>query len=183
MKSTALILFLLATCAVAPACSLGHPLTGIYPQSLPEDDSALNLLGLLGLAAGTNPGDTAAFDCAASTLNFQASTVPASPWPGGAHGNGLFVSIIGSGVDAITSPDGINWTVRTVPAGLYESVDFANDRFLAGTTGGAMISSTDGISWTSNTTASAEVWRDVVYHEGRFVIMGINASMYADCAP
>ena len=50
-----------------------------------------------------------------------------STWSKIAYGQGLFVAIANGGVVAATSPDGINWTARTLPSSAsWVSVQFGN---------------------------------------------------------
>jgi outer membrane protein OmpA-like peptidoglycan-associated protein len=74
----------------------------------------------------------------------------------------------------MTSPNGINWTLRNVPAANYwESVTFANGLFVAvsssGTNNRAM-TSPDGITWTSRTAAVGG--NEITYGGGQFVAVG-----------
>ena len=69
------------------------------------------------------------------------------------YGAGLFVAVgyNGSNNSVATSPDGINWTLRTTPGSGWRSVVYGNGVFVAvGDNGTSRImTSTDGISWTS----------------------------------
>jgi len=51
------------------------------------------------------------FVSADTSLSWTAQTPPSGNWTSVTYGNGLFVAV-GTGV--MTSPDGINWTARTV---------------------------------------------------------------------
>jgi len=90
-----------------------------------------------------------------------------------AFGNGLFVALVdGNASQVYTSPDGINWTPRTVPSGWWTDVIYASGQFVAtarnyGT--GEVMTSPDGITWTSRTAPGDESWMGLTYGNGRYV--------------
>ena len=66
-----------------------------------------------------------------------------------AYGNGLYV-IVGYGGLMLTSPDGTNWTNRTLTTGqAMMGITYANGEFVAITNDAHSLVSTDGINWTS----------------------------------
>jgi hypothetical protein len=76
----------------------------------------------------------------------------------------------------MTSPDGINWTIRTSGANnSWESVIFGNGKFVAVSsdgTGNRIMTSTDGITWsicTGCSTGFDNQWQGVTYGNGLFV--------------
>ena len=91
-----------------------------------------------------------------------ASTLPASiQWKSVAYGNGKFVAV---GTDTvITSTNGTDWQVGTIPAGAWQSIAYGNGRFVvvsaAGTTA---LYSINGTSWASVSIPAGE-YRSVVY--------------------
>ncbi len=61
-----------------------------------------------------------------------------------------FASFVAIGTNiAASSPDGITWTNRTIPAGTYTSVIWAGDRFVAVAASRKTAYSLDGINWTA----------------------------------
>ena len=87
-------------------------------------------------------------------------------------GNGIFVSVTpGVSTNSImTSPDGINWTLRTNPNCDWRSIAFGNGIFVVTGLNGtqAIMTSTDGINWTyRNAVVSALM--SVTYGNGLFV--------------
>jgi uncharacterized delta-60 repeat protein len=108
-----------------------------------------------------------------------------SPWfdvvYGGATGEEQFVAV-GNGTTPsriMTSPDGLNWTVRqdSAPASLWQwrSVTYGAGLFVAvGDFGGSgdqrIITSPDGITWSNATSVpSTQGWQGVAYGGGKFV--------------
>ena len=94
-----------------------------------------------------------------------------------AYGNGLFVTH-GVNDSYYTSPDGINWTVRTnYPvngAGLWASITFGNGIFVVvrGLLGGftiQVLTSSDGINWTLRNSSIENNWTSVTFGNGLFV--------------
>jgi hypothetical protein len=78
--------------------------------------------------------------------------------------NSLFVAV---GTNScFTSPDGITWTSRTIPTGIYSDVIYANGLYVA--YGNSIIStSPDGVTWTSRFTATGV--NQVIYGNSLFV--------------
>ena len=105
-------------------------------------------------------------------------------WRGIAYGNGLFVVVSGtdgSNNSVMTSPNGINWTLRTTPnpGASWRSITFGtptsnpNGLFVAvadGGTGNRVMTSSDGITWTSVAASNnTNVWVSIAYGSGYFV--------------
>jgi hypothetical protein len=93
-----------------------------------------------------------------------------------AYGRGLFVAIGQTGTDLSTSPDGVTWTARTLPASVtWTSVVWGNNKFVAvasNSNDGAY--SLDGATWTTMTMGSpdgstAGGYRKVRYGQGLFM--------------
>jgi hypothetical protein len=74
---------------------------------------------------------------------------------------------VGPGV-AATSPDGITWTRRTLPAGNWRDITYGNGVFVAVGDGGSA-TSPDGITWTPRILPANAVWLGVTYGNGVFV--------------
>lgn len=94
-------------------------------------------------------------------------------WQSVAYGNGLFVAVARDGGTqrVMTSPDGIEWTLRTTPERAWNYVAYGNGTFVAvasfsGTSN--YMSSPDGINWTQQTGPNINV-NSVVYGNGLFV--------------
>ena len=95
-----------------------------------------------------------------------------------AFGNGLFVAVGYATVGVTptsfirTSPDGINWTVRTPSEAMwFQAISFGNGLFVAVARFGTnrIMTSPDGITWTSRTTAISPTFTGVAYGNGIWV--------------
>jgi hypothetical protein len=99
------------------------------------------------------------------------------------YANGLFVAVgrdeVGNGV-VMTSPDGVNWTRRSVETrNSLSAVAYGGGTFVAVTDQGNIFTSTspDGANWTRRYPGGEGLYslrylRDVVYANGRFVAVG-----------
>lgn len=94
------------------------------------------------------------------------------------YGNGLFVAVGTNSAGTVgvcfTSPDGIEWTQRTIPNALYTAIVFGNGLFIAlGANTTVAATSPDGITWTS-ITVPIGLWEDAVYspEESLYVAVG-----------
>lgn len=101
-----------------------------------------------------------------------------SSWAGIAYGNGLFATVAygdGTNNSVATSPDGINWTLRTTPSPttVWYRITYGNGTFVAVGDAGSpnrIMTSPDGITWTGRTSANdANNWVNVAYGAGVFV--------------
>lgn len=142
--------------------------------------------------------DTASNIAATSSdgITWTKRTLPfVANWNGIAYGatSALFVAVcsditttggtqIGSRFCA-TSPDGITWTRRAMPANQSWNAVASNgtsfvavggDATNAATTAAA--SSTDGITWVAATMATSLIWKAVAYGGGRYVAVGGTAA-------
>jgi len=71
-----------------------------------------------------------------------------------------------------TSPDGINWTARTIPAASYLSSAYGNGMFVALSTTTVAASSPDGINWTQRSLPlGSSVWNSVTYGNAIFLVL------------
>jgi hypothetical protein len=79
----------------------------------------------------------------------------------------------------MTSPDGINWTIRTTPSTTYtwQAITFGNGLFVAVAQSGYVMTSPDGITWTIRSSAASNSWVSVVYGNGLFVAVAGGAVM------
>ena len=162
------------------ACSIGHPLTGILPPPLPEDDTDLALLALLGFPtarAATDGGTTSPFNCAGAPLNFQSVSGVTGSWKAVSSGNGRFVAVESTGNDTLASTDGISWSgVAPIAGDEWSAFAFGNGRYVgvasALNTGcDAIMHSANGVSWTGVPGSIVES-NDVIFGDGRFVAVG-----------
>ena len=102
-----------------------------------------------------------------------------------AYGNGMFVAGGESNVFLVTSPDGMNWTVkRTASAGqkIY-AVGFLRDRFVAVGQVGAnespsVLTSTNGVDWDTVPRPTSATLRAVAWG-GQFTAVGDSATIIA----
>ena len=104
------------------------------------------------------------------TWTSRTSAADAS-WHSVTYGNGLFVAVSsGVGGKVMTSPDGINWTLRTSndAANGWKGVTYGNGLFVAVTSGGNVATSPDGVNWTLRTPPYI-YWYGVTYGNGLFV--------------
>lgn len=95
---------------------------------------------------------------------------------------GLFVAMGTNGTSgqrAMTSYDGINWTLQTTPAAgdlTWEGVTYGNGLFVAVASNGndRVMTSPDGVNWTVRDTGGGDAigWREICYGNGVFVAVG-----------
>ncbi|MTD33927.1 phage tail protein [Paludibacterium denitrificans] len=145
------------------------------PDWLPCDGSAYlqssypALYGKLGTIPTSNLGD------------LVPQILPTSNWMAVAFGNGMFVALAaGSGLYSYSSPDGINWTKRSMGAtASWDSVAYGNGVFVAVANGTAtMATSSDGMTWTTHTMPNS-YWKAVAFGNGVFVALANNTSIAA----
>ena len=95
-----------------------------------------------------------------------------------AFGNGLFVAVGYADVAGVptsfirSSPDGINWTVRTPSEAMwFQAISYGNGLFVAVARFGTnrIMTSPDGITWTSRTTSVNPQFSGVAYGNGIWV--------------
>ncbi len=80
----------------------------------------------------------------------------------------------GSGGLVLTSPNGVDWTLRPTPTTVRQllAVTYGNGRWVAGGNGGRIATSTDAITWTNTTTGTGVNLRGVAFGGGQFVAVG-----------
>ncbi len=85
----------------------------------------------------------------------------------------MAVASSGTGDRVMTSPDGINWTLRTSATDSgWQSVTYGNGLFVAAAESGAgsrIMTSPDGINWTLRNSVTNSNWGSVTYGNGLFV--------------
>ena len=96
-----------------------------------------------------------------------------------AFGNGLFVHGGGPLIGAIiqTSPDGINWTIRSTLDYNWYGMTFGNGVFVAVAADGKIALSSDGITWTLTTVQVGAAWHGVAFGENIFVAVAQDTSV------
>jgi hypothetical protein len=115
-----------------------------------------------------DPGFQASADGLAWTVTSRFSSADDVAWDGS-----LMVAVGGPWND--TSPDGLTWTMRTLPAGSSNTpsaVSHSPAGWVAVGEGGVAFSSADGFTWTSRTSGSASALTDVVWTGSQFLAVG-----------
>lgn len=87
--------------------------------------------------------------------------------------NNQFVSV-GDGLEIMTSPDGVNWTLQTVDVGIGEtdlgrgllSVRYLNSLYVVGGKDKTILTSPDGVTWTKRDFAEDNSWFFDSWHDG-----------------
>jgi hypothetical protein len=77
-----------------------------------------------------------------------------------AYGAGLYV--LGGSTGIWSSSNGISWTQRLSGTSVIRTVNYANNKFIAGGLDGVMFSSTDGITWTNLGTVASLTTQDFI---------------------
>lgn len=92
-------------------------------------------------------------------------------YPDMVFGNGLFVALDTNSGTALTSPDGVTWTVRALPVSAnFAAVEYGtNFVAVATSTSSTALTSPDGITWTARTLPSTESWTNVKYSNGVYL--------------
>jgi hypothetical protein len=93
------------------------------------------------------------------------------------YANGLYVMVGYQNGRVMTSPDGINWTVRVSPSGSPWGIAYGNGKFVV-VGNNVLLTSTDGINWASHT-APAFLYK-VIYANGMFVAVGAMTATSVD---
>ena len=80
---------------------------------------------------------------------------------------------------AATSPDGVTWTQRTLPASdNWQSVTYGNNTFVAVATDSTRAAtSPNGITWTQRVLPVSAYWRSVTYGNNTFVAVASNSTI------
>lgn len=105
-----------------------------------------------------------------------------------AYGAGLFVCLSNSSSGtgspyAMTSPDGVTWTARTVPTEQWRNLKWSGTEFVAvcNPPGGTnyVYTSPDGLTWTKRTVATTEVRQGLAYGNGTWVVAEQSNTLYS----
>ncbi|AFM11771.1 Ig-like domain-containing protein [Turneriella parva] len=107
-------------------------------------------------------------------INWTYHTLPENnAWRKIVYAEGLFVAISNAGTTrVITSPDGENWTGRTVPNQSWYNLSYGDGLFVAiALSTNLTMRSTNGIDWTLNTALlpGSGSWNSVAFGNGTFV--------------
>jgi hypothetical protein len=160
--------------SVASGITEGNDATGIYNTI---DNTAPEVAFTKTLFATSSGATTTTFN---------------QPWQSVTYGGGQFVAVSATTTtsNVATSPDGINWTMRTgTTTNAWKSVTYGNGLFVAVacgvsattcnyTAGDRIMTSSDGITWTGRRVAtstsgtavnSTNQWNSVAYGNGIFV--------------
>lgn len=129
-------------------------------------------------------------------FDIETETVTATTWNSICFGNNLFVAVSFNGQyydrNVMTSPDGINWTIRNTGLGNYgiwTSVCFATladgsylfvavGFYFVGTPDNRVITSPDGINWTYSAAANVNSWQSVCFGNGLFVAVAAKLGFF-----
>lgn len=104
------------------------------------------------------------------------SGLPAGDYYAIASKGDLYVAI-GASVCA-TSPDGLTWTPRTVPAGTYRAVKWTGTRFVAVGLAGVGAYSADGTTWTSAAVSTSSYnWLALAWNGSTLVAVGDSSGL------
>lgn len=85
-----------------------------------------------------------------------------------AYGNGVYVCVANG--YSLYSYDGLNWSVTTMPQGIWNSVSFGNGTFTASGSDAYSVYSSNGKTWASSSTRSRPVEGfGLCFGDGRFI--------------
>lgn len=94
------------------------------------------------------------------------------------YGGGKFVMFASGSQYMAISTDGINWTVKELPASSnWISVAYGNGKFvvISGSNNSiTALTSSDGETWSKDILPFASAWKDVAYGNGKFVAVGFS---------
>lgn len=106
------------------------------------------------------------------SLAFTSGTVYAAIYDVAWNGS-LFVAVGGISSSFFTSPNGLNWTARSIgSSNIFYGVAWNGSLFVAVSLTGAILTSPDGITWTSRTSGTTQVLRSVKWANGLWVVVG-----------
>jgi len=92
-------------------------------------------------------------------VSWSYTTCPSGEWLSVTYAHTIgFVAIANGGTNrAMTSPDGITWTARTIGTKPWRDIEWDGTRLWAVEFGGEVHTSTTGLSWSKNTTLSGSL--------------------------
>jgi type II secretory pathway pseudopilin PulG len=96
-----------------------------------------------------------------------------------------FVAIVNGSTTAAYSGDGITWAAATLPSSAtWQSVAYANGKFVAVGSNNSAAYSSDGITWTATTIPSTAggSWASIFYGGGKFAAIGGTAGATSNAA-
>ncbi len=98
----------------------------------------------------------------------------------GGEADDLYVAAGDQGA-LLSSPDAINWTVRTSgTSSTFHDVTYADDHYVAVGQAGKIVVSTDGVTWSTAASPSSKDLYAVVHHIDRFYAVGGDYSAGAE---
>jgi hypothetical protein len=120
-------------------------------------------------------------------FNFAATTQTTRQFRGIAFNGSVFCSVVGGGSAsnvAVTSPDGVTWTARTLPSTVaWQDIAWNGSVFFACAGGPTSTSvaatSPDGITWTSRILPSIATWSRVIWNGTQFLAIATNSTAAA----
>ena len=102
-------------------------------------------------------------------------------WISLAYNGNTFFASDSSTTYAVTSPDAINWTVRTGPGTLGAQISGGNNQFTGCVYNSSVAySSPDGITWTTRSLPSSNYWFLTSYAYDRWFAIGTNTAYSQD---
>jgi hypothetical protein len=110
------------------------------------------------------------------------SAVGGTTWTSITYGNGIFVAISTGTNIAATSPDGITWTVRTLPSvSTWNTITFGNGLFVVASNTNRAATSPDGITWTARTLNRTQTNVSSAYGNNTYLVVpsGSNILQYS----
>lgn len=93
------------------------------------------------------------------------------------HGNGQFVAAVGFPGGFLTSPDGLNWTRRTLlGTQVYEGITWGGGQYVAvgkmRTLSAGIQTSPDGVNWSASDPGTTNQFYDVTWNGNTYVAVG-----------
>ena len=169
-----------SSASVSGSSSVNQPLTIFVDSSVATDTYPLRIVGTSGSSS-----NYAEFSLTVSGGSGDGDGSDGTQWAwrsgplyGIAYGDNTFVAVGGFGAIR-TSPDGANWTTRSLGIGnSLSDVTFANGIFVAVGWNDTLLTSPDGVNWTKQTLGTDNGWlRAVTYGNGIFVAVGWNGTI------
>lgn len=121
--------------------------------------------------------------------DWTSQTSQDKPWQSVAYGDGVYVAVADGGITqrAMSSTDGITWTLRTTPVDNdWQGVTWGNGLFVAVSdtgTGDRVMTSPDGTTWTGRVSAADNNWQGIAYQSGLFVAVAAGGAQRVMTSP